>query len=135
MSWTRTIFSKMYVTPTIQSCKVGTGFSVRAGFGLKFVKIFRADFGPAYKIYSQRGTLLSPVTVEAIALIKSSRENDYLCVIHSCLLCYATNTRSCAYLDSLGNLAFGPKLRFKNKCLDSVFKMRPVSNSATIFAT
>jgi len=34
---------------------VGPGFSGRVGFraglGLKFVKMFRADFGPAYKVF------------------------------------------------------------------------------------
>ena len=48
-------------------CKSG-----RAGFGHKFVKIFLAYFGPAYKIFSQRRTFSSPVAVEAIELIKSS---------------------------------------------------------------
>jgi len=32
--------------------QVRSGFSDWAGLGLKFVKIFRADFGPAYKTYS-----------------------------------------------------------------------------------
>jgi len=27
------------------------GFSVRAGLGRKFVKIFQVDFGPAYKTF------------------------------------------------------------------------------------
>jgi len=31
-------------------------FSNRAGFELKFVKIFRADFEPSYKIFLQRRT-------------------------------------------------------------------------------
>jgi len=34
-----------------QSCKSGRAFRVGPGFGLKFVKMFRADFGPAYKTF------------------------------------------------------------------------------------
>jgi len=30
---------------------VGPGFSGRAGFGPEFVKMFQADFGPAYKSF------------------------------------------------------------------------------------
>ena len=44
----------------------------RAEFGLKFVQTFRADFRPAYKIFSQRRTHLSPVSVDAIDLINLS---------------------------------------------------------------
>ena len=47
----------------------------RARFGFKFVKIFWASFGPACKVFWQRWTLLSPVTAEAIELIKSSAKN------------------------------------------------------------
>jgi len=46
-----------------QSCESG-----RARFGLRFVQLLRAVFGPAYKICSQRLAVLSPV----IELIKSS---------------------------------------------------------------
>jgi len=41
-----------------QSCKSGRAFRVGPGFGLKFVKIFGADFGPAYKIYLETGHLI-----------------------------------------------------------------------------
>jgi len=50
----------------------------RAGFRLKLVKMFRADFGSAYKIFSQRMTLMSLVPIEAVEFIKSSIKNDYL---------------------------------------------------------
>jgi len=42
------------------------------GFELKFVKMFRVDFGSAYKFFLQWQTLLSPVTAEKIKLNKSS---------------------------------------------------------------
>jgi len=64
------------------------------------------DVGPAYKIYLQRRTLLSPVTVEGAELIKS------LLKMIDCGLfsdvCFATlpMPRSCANLDSLGKLGF-----------------------------
>ena len=45
-----------------ESCKMGRAFWVL----LKFVKMFLADFGPAYETFSQRPTLSSPVTVGAI---------------------------------------------------------------------
>jgi len=48
----------------------------QAGYRVKFVKMFRADFGLACTFFSQQRTLLSPVTVEAIELIKSSIKND-----------------------------------------------------------
>jgi len=35
----------------VQSCKLGRAF--RVGFGLMFVNMFRADFGPAYKLFLQ----------------------------------------------------------------------------------
>jgi len=62
----RNFFSRWIVQPK-QRCKFG-----RAGFGLKFVKMFRANFKPAHKFFLQRRTLLLPVTVKAIELIKSS---------------------------------------------------------------
>jgi len=51
------------------------------------------DFGSAYKTFSQPRTLLSPVTVEAMEMIKSLIQNVYD-VLHvwSCLLYCATNT-------------------------------------------
>ena len=51
-----------------QSCKSGR---VR----IKLVEIFRADFGHAYKFFSQQRTLLTPDTVDAIELSKSSIKN------------------------------------------------------------
>jgi len=57
--------------------KVGPGFSGRAGFGIQFVKMFRTDFGPVCNFFSQLQTLLSPVSVEAIELIKSTK-SEYL---------------------------------------------------------
>jgi len=52
---------KLSVTNTalIADLSVGPGFSGRAGFGLKFVKMFRADFGPAYRSFSQKRTLVA----------------------------------------------------------------------------
>ena len=48
--------------------QVWPGCSGQAKFRFKFVKMFRANFGSAYKISSQRWTLWSPVTIEAIEL-------------------------------------------------------------------
>jgi len=84
-----------------QSCKSGWAL-----LWLKFVKLFGPISGlPAYIIFSQRRTLLSPVTVEPIELIKSSIKND-------CELFgrndFATSPipHSCAYLDSFGKFDF-----------------------------
>ena len=79
-----------------------SGWAFRVGFGLKLVKMFRADFGPANKMFSQWRTLLSPVTVEAIELIKPSMKK-FNCELFS-YACFATPLipRSCACLDSIG---------------------------------
>ena len=74
---------EIITTGILAKCKDSKGFHVRiasragisrsgSGFGFNFVKMFRVDFGPACKILSQRWTLLSPVTGEAIDLIKFS---------------------------------------------------------------
>jgi len=43
--------------------RVGSGF--RAGFGLTFVKMFRANFGPAHKTFTTfRVTMFSFVTYD-----------------------------------------------------------------------
>ena len=81
------------------------GCSGQVKFRVKFVKMFRANFGSAYKISSQRWTLWSPVTIEAIELslvkmIHYEFSNTYFAtppIPGSCV---------CAYLDSLGKFGF-----------------------------
>jgi len=68
MHWIRWFPFKIDLFITVQSLS-------RAGFGHTFVKMFRADFGPACNIYSQRQTLLPSVTLEAIELNKSIKNN------------------------------------------------------------
>jgi len=50
---------------------------VGPGSGLSLSKRLR----PATKIFTQQRKLLSPVTVEAIELIKPFLKNDYLCIV------------------------------------------------------
>jgi len=78
-----------------------------AGLGLRFIKLFRDDFGCAKKTFCNE--LLCPVTVETIELIK------YLVKMINCELhihvYFVTSpiSHSGAYLYSLGKFSFRPE--------------------------
>jgi len=80
---------------------------------------------------------LSPVTVEAIELVKSSLKKVDCELFGHVRFVTSPISHSCAYLDLSVNLAFRSRLGFKNKCRAragfglavSGFKMKPVYNS------
>ena len=85
----------------------------RGGFRFKLIKMFRADFAPAYKIFLQRRTLLSPANAEENKLMKNSIKND-TCELFS-HVCFATPliSRSCTYRDSQGKSGFRASIGFQ----------------------
>jgi len=82
-----------------------SGWVFRVGTHLKFVKTFLFDIGPAFNFFLQRRTLLLPVTVEAIELIKSCLKKINCALFSHVYFATLPMPRSCAHLDALG--AFG----------------------------
>jgi len=108
---------------SVQSCKSGRAFRAGpgfrpglVGFGLKLAKMFRVDFGPAYKCFSQWRTRLSPTTVEAVELIMSSRKMiDCEWFSHN-YFAAPPIPAAAPILTHAVNLAFRPQSGFRNKC-------------------
>jgi len=81
-----------------QSCTSGRAFRVE--FGLKFVEMFRADFGTAWT------DTLSSVTVEVMELIKSSIKMINCELFSHVHFATPPIPHSWAYLDSFGKFGF-----------------------------
>ena len=101
-----------------KSCKSGRTFRVETGSGLSLSKCFGLILCLHTKFFLQRRTLLLPVTVEAIELIKSWPKMINCELFSHFYFVTLPMPRSCAHLDLLGTigLAFGPKSGFKHKC-------------------